>query len=233
MNSSVIRIAIVEDQNLIRKNLRKIIDMEENCQVIFDVSTPIEALEILDEGVQVDILLVDWELYDKRARFENPNLMNGMDLAKKILREYREAKVILITGQDYDEVGHIIKKALEVGVQGFLLKECGEEDVFSAIKEVNRGSFYYRGEVMDLYARYKAVEREIDISDSPALSPEELRVLAYVADGKSNKIIAEIEGCGIGTVENRRGRIREKLHAENLYHALAKAYKCGILSLYD
>lgn len=233
MHKEKIKVVIVDDHKLIRKNLRKMIEAEDSYTVIADFSEPEAAIDLLKRGTQVDVFLIDWELYDKGSSLNSSKLMSGLELGKKILQEYNWTQIILITGVEYDKVGAIIHDSFKAGIQGFLLKECEEKDVFAALDEVSRGSFYYRDKVMDLLARHKNMIRDKNFLDPVQLSPEELRVLSYAADGKSNALIAQIEACGASTIDGRNARIKEKLQAENLCHAISIAYKRGILSIYD
>lgn len=228
-----IKIGLVDDHELFRDMFGKVVGMNQDFEIVKLFRDSQETVLFLEEGGEVDVLIIDWDLVSQNPKIPESYPQNGLDLGFKILRNFKRTKIILISGLNLEKVGILIRRAFDGGIHGFLLKDCGKDEIHNSIQTVMRGSLYYQGQVMDLMGRHFDMQRESKILDPVYLEEDEKQVLRYIANGKNNEMIAQAMGLSISAIEVRRTRIRDKLFAENLYHAISIAYKRGILSIYD
>ena len=228
-----IKIGLVDDHELFRDMFGKVVGMNEDFEIVKLFKDSQQTLHFLVEGGEVDVLIIDWDLGSQNPHIPDVYPQNGLELGFNILRQFNRTKIILISGVNLDKVGLLIRRAFDGGIHGFLLKDCGKDEIHNSIQTVMRGSLYYQGQVMDLMGRHFDMQRESKILDPVNLEKDELQVLQYIAAGKNNELIAKAMGLSISAIETRRTRIRDKLFAENLYHAISLAYKRGILNIYE
>jgi DNA-binding NarL/FixJ family response regulator len=204
----VIRVLAVDDHPLVRKGIASIIAAEADMRLVGEASDGREAVELFRRE-RPDVTLMDLRM---------PG-MDGIAAVAAIREEFPEARVIALTSYDGDQD---IFRALEAGVQGYLLKEMVHTEVVRAIRLVHAGKRLVPPEV---------AERLGGLLPQAALTPREVEVLGLVAEGLANKEIAARLGTASGTVKMHIQNVLGKLGAADRTHAVAIALKRGIIRL--
>lgn len=200
-----IRIMLVEDHNVFREGLKKLLETEDKFQVVAQADSFAQALKYTDGNV--DIVLLDIGLPDG----------DGLELCSQLLSAFPQLKIIILT--TYDDIT-LVRKALERGVKGFVPKYAFFEEIKSAILTVYKGSIYiYPG----LQAQLLLANRE------PCLSDTETNILQLIAQGENQKEIAAKLYMSLSTLRRRIRGLCTKLGVSTIEEALAVAAKRGLL----
>lgn len=200
----MIRILLAEDQSLLRGALATLLSMESDMEIIGQAVDGVEALAQV-RALKPDILVSDIEM---------PS-MSGVDLAARIKAEGLETRVLIVT--TFARPGYL-KRALEAGVGGYLLKETPSEDLADAVRQVAAGRM--------------AIDAELSRtawSTSDPLSEREREILHRAELGEMNKQIAAALNLSPGTVRNYLADAMQKLGASNRVEACRIARQSGWL----
>lgn len=203
-----IRVLCVDDHPLVRKGIASILANEAGMRLVAEAANGREAVELFRKH-RPDVTLMDLRM----------PVLDGIEATKTIRGEFPEARIIALTSYDGDQD---IYRALEAGVRGYLLKEMVHTEVLSAIRTVHSGKRLMPREV---------VERLSEHFPQIALTPREVEVLTFVAQGMANKEIADRLGTASGTVKMHIQNILEKLGAGDRTHAVTIAIHRGILHM--
>ncbi len=212
-----IKVIIADDSDFVRDGMKIILDVDDEFEVLGTAGTGKEAIELARKSAP-DIFLMDIQMPE----------MDGIE-ATKIIVEEGLGKVLILTTFDDDE---LVRKALKNGAKGYLIKNHTPEHLKQMIKSVYNGLGVMDENVLESLASSAAGSTgETKSSSSPAFdstgySPRELEIIEAVADGLSNKEIAEKLFISEGTVKNYISGILSK---EGLTHrtALAVYYLTG------
>ncbi|SHI76895.1 response regulator transcription factor [Desulfofundulus thermosubterraneus] len=200
-----IGIMLVEDHNVFREGLKKLIDMEENMQVVAEADSCTTALQNMSP--EVDVVLLDIGLPDG----------DGLDLCKRMTQTHPHIKFVALT--TYDDVT-FIRKAMEKGVHGFVPKYAFFDEIRSAINMVYKGGTYL----------YPGLQAELLLKpDSPVLTDQETSILQLIARGEDQKEVAAKLYISLSTLRRRIRGICTKLGVRTLEEALAAAARRGLV----
>lgn len=203
-----IRVLCVDDHPIVRKGIASLLANEPDTVLVGEASNGKEAVELF-RALQPDVMLIDLRM---------PQL-DGISATRQIRGEFPKAHVIALTSYDGDQD---IYQALEAGVCGYLLKETVHTELVQAIRTVHAGKRLVPPEV---------AERLSEHFPQIPLTPREREVLSFVAQGLSNKDIAQRLGTASGTIKMHVQNILEKLGAADRTHAVTIAIRRGILHL--
>lgn len=213
-----IRIFIVDDHQLFIDGLKSLFATEEQFVVVGCANNGKEALQFL-ETTPVDVVLVDIEM----------PLMNGFDTASYIIKKHPSIKIIALTTHDEKS---IIRKMIEVGASGYLLKNIDKSTLLEAINTVLDGRLYFSSEItVSLNSMTDPVEK-LTANRDPALdqlSAREVEILVQIANGKSNTKIAEELFLSPKTIDTHRTNIMQKLNINNVVGLVRFALKNGLV----
>jgi DNA-binding NarL/FixJ family response regulator len=212
-----LRILLVDDHDLFRKGIARLIDSQPDFQVVGEGRDGREALEQA-RRLQPDVILMDIAM---------PN-WNGTQATRRIKTEMPRVHVVMLTVSDDDED---LFAAIRAGASGYLLKSVKPEELFRSLRGVPRGE----AAISPLLA--SKVLREFARLDQPApvpgavegLSPRETEVLALVTEGLINREIGERLHIAENTVKNHLRNILDKLHLNNRAQAAAFAVRHGLV----
>lgn len=212
MNNKI-KLMIVDDHALIREGLTKILEMEENFQIVYKASDGNEAVEYIKDN-NLDIVLLDINM---------PN-MNGIETLKKIKQINPSLKIIMLTV--YDAREYLIE-TLNLGANGYMLKDAEADSLVKAIEAVyNGGSYIHPNLAGELF---KEINRQrvnkSSKSGVEALTKREYEVLLLIAEGMSNKDISEHLVISEKTVKNHVSSILRKLDLQDRTQAAIFAIK--------
>lgn len=225
----IIQIMIVDDHSILVESMTELINGSPKMQVVSQASSGKEALKLLREpALKIDVVLMDLKMEDQ----ENSQLA-GLTTAKKILTEIavkgvRDIRIIIIT-QILD--GFVIDLAYKMGVHGYLLKECGSDELFNAIELVSLGK---RRHFMGIVAKEhdNFIYDGPPVQEIPKLTHVEKEVLSMIAEGLTTKEIATRRGRGEDGIEAHRRNMMKKFRAKNSPHMISLAYQFGYIKSY-
>ena len=189
------RVLVVDDDKLVAISLKTILEADENTEVVGIGYDGAEAVELYRE-TKPDVLLMDIRMQG----------MSGLEAAERILAEDAEAKILFLTTFSDDEY---ILKALNLGVRGYMLKQ-DFEGIVPALKAVCGGQSVFGGEVVGKLPVLLQSKEEFDYAGYD-ISEKEKSIMEAVADGLSNREIAEKLFLSEGTVRNYISSILDKL----------------------
>lgn len=213
----VIKILLVEDQQLVREGLKGLLALHDELKVVGEASDGAEALEWLSSAAADD--MPDIVLSDMRM----PRL-DGLGLIRALAARALRLPVVLLTTFDdttaFDE-------AVRAGARGFLLKAISPETLAQALRDVHGGGTALRPS-LTTRMEAKGGERAFTAADHPdPLSPKELQVLRLVASGRSNTEIAALLGNSEGVIKNHCSAIFSKMGVRDRTQAVLRAIDLG------
>ncbi len=210
-----IKIFIVDDHKVVRAGLRALLGHYEIIQVVGESANAEDALQEIGR-LSPDLALVDLRL---------PG-MSGLDLCRRLKKSYPKIRTIILTSF-VDE--NLMLDAVEAGVDGYVLKDVFEEELFQAIDTVVQGGVALNPLATRTLAAHFARLRQKEVSHQPmrqdALSKRDLEVLELIAKGQTNKQIAQQLHLSEGTVRNRISDIFLKLNVTRRSEAVAHYLK--------
>lgn len=192
-----IRVMIVDDDELIRSSLKIILEMDSDIDVINTCTNGDEVYKNLLAGVEADVILMDIRM----------PVCDGVLATKKILQLQPHSKIIILTTFDDDDY---IFEALKYGAKGYLLKNVSPDRIIEAIKVVFNGNLLIHQGVAEKISNMLKKEENVNFSEYD-LTESEINIIRLIADGLSNKEIAEKLFLSEGTVKNKVSEILDKL----------------------
>lgn len=213
-----IRILLADDHKLMRSGLRLLIEQQPDLSVVGEAADGREAVA-LAKSLRPDVAVMDISM---------PNL-NGIEAAQQITQSHAELAVIVLSMHPDESY---VLRALKAGAKGYLLKDSAESDLITAVRAVARGKSFFSPAVskvlLDDYMRKLKRSGAEDAYD--LLTPREREVLQLVAEGKSNKEVANLLNLSVYTVETHRSNIMQKLNLKGVPELTLYAVRKGIIS---
>jgi DNA-binding NarL/FixJ family response regulator len=219
MSNHIIKIAIADDHQVFREGLSFILSKNESFKILFDVADGKELLEKL-RFYQPDVVLLDIRM---------PNI-DGVQATKEIRADFPRTKIIILTMNDNDD---FILMLLDMGVNGYLLKNTSSAEVIHTIESVIEKGFHFDDRVMQIMLRGLSKRRfpkpkpkdiKVDL-----LTPKEQVIMKLILKEYSNLQIAEKLDLSTRTVETHRKNILEKLNVKNTVGLVIRALELGFL----
>lgn len=227
-----IRIILADDHQLFREGLKRIINLENDMEIIAEFSNG-EGVLINYVNLKPDVILMDI----------NMPKMNGVDATKKIKELYPEAKIMILSIHD-DEA--YVFETLRLGASAYLLKDMEAETLIEAIRAVADGCGFIHpnvtSKVIDEYRRLSTIiANEVGRSDvikyfdqvvdwRSILTTREIEVLQNMAQGNCNRVIGEKLFISEKTVKNHVSSILQKMNVQDRTQAVIAAIKNGWIS---
>lgn len=208
------KILIVDDHGVLRAGLRALLDGESNMVVVGDTADGEEAIHQAIE-LNPDVILMDINM---------PGL-DGLEVTQKILARLPATRVLLLT---VHEDSSLMRKALDVGAAGYILKRAVESELINAIHAVARGDIYV-DPAMTRALLQKSSSKPSNQGYLEPLSPREAEVLKLIARGYTNRQIAERLTISVRTVESHRANLMDKLDLHSRVELVRYAREHGML----
>ncbi len=205
-----IKIFLVDDHPIVRDGLKSILQTQEDFEIIGEASNGDEALQKL-EILEPDILISDLEMPEK----------DGLSLIQILNDKKTKIKIIVFTVFDTDER---IISAIKSGAKGYLLKGAGHQEIFKAIRAVQKGESILQPIIASKLIRHIKNDRD-------QLSEREMEVLIEMGKGKKNTAIAATLFISERTVKFHVSSILNKLDVKNRTEAVQLAIKKGIINI--
>ena len=222
METSAIRIVLVEDHLLTRVGLKTVIGRTQDIKVVGEADNGEQALDRVRE-LKPDVVLMDVGM----------PIMDGIEAASRIRLEHPEVNIIMLTSHDNDRD---IFASLTAGAGGYCLKDVDPERLYTAIRSVNAGDIWLDSAIADrvvrIYKQSETQERDVRHSrpliDTPLtepLSPREMEVLNLLVDGLSNQQIADKLIISLATAKTHVRNILNKLAVDDRTQAAVQAMR--------
>jgi DNA-binding NarL/FixJ family response regulator len=212
----MIRVAIVDDHDLMREGIRAILERDPAFQIVGETGDGQEAIRLV-AATRPDVVLMDVYL---------PGGIGGLDATETIVHDWPEAKVIVLTQYENREY---IRRALRIGARGYLLKSSVSGQLKEAIRAVQQGQRYLHpavaGELVDLVTTGRA----LDESDYDRLTAREKQVFKLLAEGKTSREISKYLTISLKTAMTHRGNIMTKLGMHSRAELVRYAVGRGII----
>ncbi|MGE5263872.1 MAG: response regulator [Acidobacteriota bacterium] len=216
---SKIRVLICDDHTILREGIRLLLNSQPDIEVVAEAVDGREAVDKARE-VKPDIILMDIAM----------PLLNGLEATKQIRRDNPNARVLVLTMYESDEY---VSQMLEAGAAGYVLKKVAGSELVYAIHSVYNGeAFLYPSitkRLVEDYLRRVELGQERDSFDG--LTDREREVLQLIAEGHTNKEIADLLNLSVRTVQNHRAHIMEKLGMHDRGELIKYAIQKGIIEL--
>ena len=215
--SEIVKIVITDDHSMIREGLKQLLELDGDIQVIGEACNGEVCLELL-KTMTPDVILLDI----------NMPVMNGLKMLE-FLRdsEYKDQKVLILT--IHNEIEYLMK-AMEIGVEGYVLKDADSAVLKRAIYTIHNGEKYIDKSMVPLMNERIALEKEK--SEDEILTKREIEVLKLLAEGLFNKEIAYQLSISEKTVKNHVSNIFKKIGVFDRTQAAVYAIKNNIVEIY-
>jgi two-component system, NarL family, response regulator DegU len=219
MKAPEIRVLIADDHELIREGLKKLISFEEDLKLVGEAYDGERALEILKNN-EVDVILLD---------FNMPKL-NGIEVMKILREEGQAIKVIMLTIENDKRTIH---NAIEIGADGYMLKDSSGKEIVNAIRIVFSGEKYIDKSLVSLlFSEIKKKDKTVQ-SIIDTLSKREMEILIKISKGLSNKEIGQELYISEKTVKNYISSLFRKINTDDRVKATIFALENDIASYCD
>jgi DNA-binding NarL/FixJ family response regulator len=218
MSSFITRVLIADDHAVVRAGLRALLEKNGRFRVIAEAASGEEAVRLAQQH-QPDVAVLDIRM---------PG-MSGIDACSRIVKNVPNCRVIMLTSYAEDE---LVMAAIQAGASGYVLKRIGDDELVQAIERVSRGEGILDPAMTSAVFEQVRKANQTQITSAFAdLTPQELVVLAHVAEGLTNRQIAVKLFLGEGTVRNYVSSVLQKIGAANRAEAAAYAVKHNISDL--
>jgi len=211
-----IRVVLADDHAVLREGLRSLLSLQEDMEVIGEAGDGQAALALV-ERLRPDVVVMDIAM----------PVMDGLEATRRMSQAYPATRVLILSQHDNREY---VFSVLQAGAAGYVLKKSGGAQVAAAIRDIFReGAFLppaIAREVMDRY-----VKQPQDRIDQPRLTERERQVLGLIAEGKSNRDIAELLCLSVKTVMAHRTNIMDKLDIHSRAELVKYAIRQGLTSV--
>ena len=212
------RILVADDHEVVRKGLVALLQAQADWQVCGEAGDGREAVEKATQ-LKPDVVILDIGM---------PSL-NGLEATRQILKANPQARVLVLTLHDSDQV---VREVLNAGARGFLLKSDAARDLVAAVEALRRDKTYFTSKVaaMVLEGYLKGgAPNTVPTAGRSRLTPREREIVQLLAEGKSTKEVAVALGLSVKTAETHRSNIMRKLQLHSVSDLVLYAVRNNIV----
>jgi DNA-binding NarL/FixJ family response regulator len=218
---SVCRIIITDDHQLILDGLRSIITGESDLHLLAEANNGQQALALC-ESLQPDMVMMDIDM----------PVMNGLEATIQIKKKFPSIRIMVLTM--HDEAA-LIKRIMEVGADGYMLKNSDQQELVSAIRKIAAGEKHFSEKVLQALKDGKTDSSQFSLRPTDAvllstLTEREVEILRLLAEGLSNKEIGDKIFISHRTVDTHRTNLMKKLDVHNVAGLIRFAIRNGLIS---
>lgn len=215
---ATLRILLGDDHTVIRQGLRKILEAQEGWEVVGEASDGREAAR-LALALEPDVAVLDIGM----------PLLSGIEATRQIVRRLPNVGVLILSMHSEEA---FITQALQAGARGYLLKDSADTDLIRGVNAVAAGKSFFSPSaakvMLDDYLRHLAKKGIVDRYE--ALSEREREIFQLVAEGHSNKEVADLLSISVATVETHRAHILQKLNVHSTAELVLYAVRRGVIT---
>ncbi len=212
-----IRILLADDHTIIRSGLRLLLEQQPDFKVVAEAENGREAVELVSKH-HPEVAVLDIGM---------PQL-NGIEATEQIVSRESRTQVVILSM--HSDEGYVLR-ALKAGARAYILKNSAEADLIRAIRTVSEGKSFFSPVISKtLLEDYVRRIRDKEVEDSyDLLTPREKEILQLLAEGRTNKEVANSLKLSLYTVETHRGNILEKLNLHGAAELTLYAVRKGII----
>jgi DNA-binding NarL/FixJ family response regulator len=216
--SKPINVMIADDHSMVREGIKQILELDGDIKVNSEASSGKECIETLDES-RTDVLLLDINM---------PN-MNGLQVLQYLKEKKTDVKVLILT--IHNEVEYLVR-AVEIGVDGYVLKDSDSSVLKKAIFTINRGDSFIQPELTPMLKKRLEDKNSGVKKFEETLTRREIEVLKLLAEGLFNKEIAYTLNISEKTVKNHVSNIFKKINVSDRTQAAVYAIKHNLVDIF-
>ena len=214
-----IRIVIADDHGVLRAGLRSLLNTEPDLEVVGEAANSDAALRLAQE-LQPDIVLMDISM---------PGC-GGIETTRQVAEVRPGVRVLILT---VHEDKYVLQAALRAGAAGYILKRAVESELVNAIRAVSRGDVYVHPTMTRALLSDAAFMPAAKETPAATLTPREVEVLRLIAQGHTNRQIADLLTISVRTVESHRANLTHKLELHSRVELVRYATEHGLLESPD
>lgn len=213
---------IVDDHPVFRRGLAALIERSERFHICGEAENGAQALQKL-AITSPDVLLLDIEM----PELDGPGLL-------RILKQQTDRLKVIVVSQSSED--HRLKELIEIGLEGHILKSDEPTEILQAIDSVMQGRRYFSSQLAERFfdllqshGAQKQSNKQSSSANIPKISPRERQIAQFVADGMTNRAIAEVLNCSEHTVKCHKANLMRKIGAHNSAEVVAWSTKVGLI----
>lgn len=218
-NKNTLRIVVADDHELVRRGIRDLLQAQRDWKVVGEAIGGRDAIQIVKK-MKPDIAIVDITMPD----------MDGLEVTRRIRDVARETQILILTMHESDQM---VRRVLEMGARGYVLKSDMAAHLVQAVKDLASGKISLTPKVsemvLDGFLRGGGGAKQPENGHARP-TPREVEIIRLLAEGKSNKEIAAELGITLRTVETHRGRIMMKMGLHSLTELIRYAIRDKIIT---
>jgi two-component system, NarL family, response regulator NreC len=213
-----LRILIADDHALVRRGIRSVLHSQHGWRIVGEAANGREAVEKTIK-LKPDVVVVDVSMPE----------LDGVEVARQVHQAVPDTKVLVLTMHESDQM---VRRALEAGARGYLLKSDLTDSLTKAVKAVAEGKRFLTPKVyeivLDRFLKTRSHHHQGDRAGT-GTTPREIEIIRLLSEGKTNKEIAALLGISVRTVETHRSKITLKLGLHSLAELIHYAIRHGIV----
>jgi two-component system response regulator NreC len=212
-----IKILIADDHTILRKGLCALLEKETDLKVVGESEDGRETIAKVEQ-LRPDVVVLDISM----------PVLNGIEATRQIKKRFPETQVLGLSIHDNEES---VFQTLRAGASGYLIKKSVPEELISAIKAVHRGESYLSPAISKTVIEHyiRAAEKTLEEDPFETLTDREREVLQLIAEGGSNREIADLLYLSIKTVQTHKTHIMEKLNLHSMADLIRYALRKGVI----
>jgi two-component system response regulator NreC len=214
-----IRVVLADDHRMMREGIRALLERQKDIEVVGEAADGREAVRLATQ-LSPDLVVMDVSM----------PLLNGIEATRQIRRDCPKVSILILTVHESEEY---VAQLLAAGADGYIIKRAAGDELISAIRAVNQGeAFLYPSVarvVIEDYVRRLKEGEGLGVQD--VLTDREREVLQLIAEGYTNREIADLLHVSIKTVQNHRSKIMNKLDLHDRGELIKYAIQQGIIHL--
>jgi|3_EtaG_2_1085321.scaffolds.fasta_scaffold33810_2 DNA-binding NarL/FixJ family response regulator len=208
-----IKLLIADDHEILASGMSSILSNHEDLSILGTVSNGQEVINFLGKN-EVDVVIMDL----------NMPVLNGIEATEIIKKKFPNTKILILSM--FDREGYI-QNALDVGVDGYVLKNVSEDEIISAVKRIMEGKTYFSQDVMAKMAMKMRVYGESE--GGVKLTDTERKILQHLSEGDTSGEISDKLDLAPNTIASYRKLLLQKFEAKNVSHMVKMAFEKGYL----
>jgi DNA-binding NarL/FixJ family response regulator len=213
-----IRVVLADDHAIVREGVKALLNLADDIDVVGEAADGRQAIARV-QALEPDVIVMDIAMPD----------LGGLEATVEIRRQYPRTRILILSQYEDREY---IRRFLKAGVAGYVLKKSAGADLAAAIRAVHRGGLVLDPDVAR-EAILESAEGRQDDDPYDSLTDREKQVLKLVAEGRSNKDVAELLDISVKTAMSHREHIMQKLSLHSRTELIRFALKQGVIRVED